>query len=309
MKDVAAQRDERGITIDRVGIRGLHLPVTILQKAGGEARVVGYFDATVELPHYERGTHMSRFVEILGAWSKSRVSQEEMQEALSQLRSAFHAPAAYLSMSFKYFLDKLTPVSHLPCQLDYDCRFDAKMVAAGTKGGPGAGPQDRPDGEFSFAVEVRVPVLTVCPCSLEIACTGAHSQRATVTVRAGMSVGVMVWLEDLIPLIEQQGSYEVFPVLKREDEKHVTERSFENPKFVEDVARDTVLALQTLPGIEWYEVVCESNESIHNHNAYAYATGGVPRGSLGGLAEGSRGPGGSPGGLAEGRGGGAWSLR
>jgi GTP cyclohydrolase I len=287
MKDVAAQRDERGITIDRVGIRGLHLPVTIRQKAGGEARVVGHFDATVELPHYERGTHMSRFVEILSAWSKSRVSQAEMHEALVQLRSAFDAPAAYLSMSFKYFLDKLTPVSNLPCQLDYDCRFDAKMVAAG--------PKDGPDGEFGFAVEVHVPVLTVCPCSLEIACNGAHSQRATVTVRVGMKVGVIVWLEDLIPLIERQGSYEVFPVLKREDEKHVTERSFENPKFVEDVARDTVLALQTLPGVEWYEVICESNESIHNHNAYAYARGG--------------GPGGSPGGPAEGRGGGAWSLR
>jgi GTP cyclohydrolase I len=258
MKDVAAQRDDRGITIDRVGIRGLHLPVTIRQKAGGEARVVGFFDATVELPHYERGTHMSRFVEILSAWSKSRVSQVEMHEALIQLRSAFDARAAYMSMAFKYFLEKVTPVSRLACQLDYDCRFDAKLV----------------DGEFAFVVEVHVPVLTVCPCSLEIACTGAHSQRATVSVRVGSRVGVIVWLEDLIPLIECQASYEVFPILKREDEKHVTERSFENPKFVEDVVRDTVLALQSLPAVEWYEVVCESNESIHNHNAYAYARGG-----------------------------------
>lgn len=258
MRDLAAEGDQRGITLDRVGIRDLHLPVRILQKAGGEARVVGVFDATVELPHHERGTHMSRFVEVLGPWSKKRISQTEMREILAELVRVFDAPAAYLSMGFKYFLDKITPVSRLPCQLDYDCWFDAKMVRE----------------EFCFAVEVQVPVMTVCPCSLEISEEGAHSQRAVVRAAVGTEVGVVVWLEDLIPLLERQGSYEVFPVLKREDEKHVTEQAFANPKFVEDVVRDSVLALQRLPGVKWYEVTCVSLESIHNHNAYAYASGG-----------------------------------
>ena len=258
MRDVAAERDQRGITIDRVGIRDLHLPVRIRQKRGGAARVVGVFDATVELPHYERGTHMSRFVAILLRWSKRQVSQHEMEKMLQELKSAFDARAAYLSLRFKYFLDKLTPVSEIACQLDYDCRFDAKIV----------------DETFSFALEVQVPVLTVCPCSLEIADVGAHSQRGIVRVRIGTASGVIVWLEDLIPLIEQQGSYQVFPILKREDEKHVTEQAFANPKFVEDVVRDTVLALKQLEGVQWYQVSCEAHESIHNHNAYAYAEGG-----------------------------------
>lgn len=258
MRDVACERDYRGITIDRVGIRDLHLPVRIRQKRGGEARVVGVFDATVELPHYERGTHMSRFVAVLLKWSKRVVSQAEMQEILNELSDIFRARAAYLSLAFKYFLDKVTPATGLPCQLDYNCRFDAKIV----------------DGDFAFALEVEVPVLTVCPCSLEISDQGAHSQRAIVAVRLGTQPDYIFWLEDLIPLIEKQGSYEVFPILKREDEKVVTERAFANAKFVEDVVRDTVLAVRDTPGVLWYQVWCESLESIHNHNAYAYAEGG-----------------------------------
>lgn len=258
MRDVAAERDSRGITIDRVGIRDLHLPVRIRQKSGGAARVVGVFDATVELPHTERGTHMSRFVAVLLQWSKREVSQREMEEMLRDLQSAFAARAAYLSLRFKYFLDKKTPVSGLACQLDYDCRFEAKLVAD----------------EFDFALEVHVPVLTVCPCSMEVSSVGAHSQRAIVCARIGTAPNVILWLEDLIPLVERQGSCEVFPILKREDEKYVTEHAFANPKFVEDVVRDTVIALRALPGVKWYRVSCEAQESIHNHNAYAYAQGG-----------------------------------
>ena len=259
MRDVASERDQRGITIDRVGIRDLHLPVRIRQKRGGEARVVGVFEAAVELPHYERGTHMSRFVEILSRWSKRRVSQVEMRDMLSDLRQAFKARAAYVSVRFKYFLDKVTPVSREPCQLDYECAFDAKSVGE----------------EFHFALEVRVPVMTVCPCSLEICDRGAHSQRAMLTVRLGTKPGVIIWLEDLIRLAEAQGSMEIFPLLKREDEKFVVDSAFDNPKFVEDVVRDTVIALRELQGVLWYEVVCESIEAIHNHVAYAYAAGGA----------------------------------
>jgi GTP cyclohydrolase I len=258
MRDVASERDDRGITINQVGIRDLHLPVRIRQKNGGAARIVGVFDATVELPHYERGTHMSRTVAVLLKWSKRQVSQHEMEDMLRELQQVFSARAAFLSIRFKYFLDKKTPVSGLDCQLDYDCRFDAKIAGE----------------EFAFALEVEVPVLTVCPCSLQITQTGAHSQRGVVRVRLGASPGVVVWLEDLIPLVEEQGSSGVCPILKREDEKYVVERAFANPKFVEDVVRDTVIAVRSLPGVAWYEVACETYESIHNHNAYAYAAGG-----------------------------------
>ncbi|MBC7288025.1 MAG: GTP cyclohydrolase I FolE2, partial [Armatimonadetes bacterium] len=143
MRDVASERDDRGITIDRVGIRDLHLPVRIRQKTGNEARVVGVFDATVELPHYERGTHMSRFVEVLMKWSKRAVSQTEMKTMLGELTAVFQARAAYVSLGFKYFLGKTTPASGIQCQLDYECQFDAKMLGS----------------EFAFAVEVEVPVL------------------------------------------------------------------------------------------------------------------------------------------------------
>lgn len=188
----------------------------------------------------------------------------EMEGILREYQSIFSARAAHVSVRFKYFLDKQTPVSGLACQLDYDCRFDATIV----------------DEDFAFALEVEVPVLTVCPCSLEIAEAGAHSQRGIVCVRIGATAGVIIWLEDLIPLVERQGSSEIFPILKREDEKYVTEHAFANPKFVEDVVRDTVLAIRDLPGVGWYQVSCETYESIHNHNAYAYAEGGGDAWSL-----------------------------
>ncbi len=259
LSDVAAQPDQRGVTIDRVGVRDLHLPVRIRQKSGGEARVVGVFDATVELPHYERGTHMSRFVEVLSRWSKKRVSQAEMREMLEDLRRSFDARAAYLSLRFKYFLDKRTPRSGLACQLDYDCGFDAKII----------------EGKFAFAIEVHVPVMTVCPCSLEICGGRAHSQRAMVSVRLGTEESKIVWLEDVIRVVEKQGSAEIYPLLKRQDEKFVVESAFANAKFVEDVVRDTVLAVREMEGVVWWQVECRAIESIHNHTAYAWAAGGA----------------------------------
>jgi GTP cyclohydrolase I len=255
MRDVASERDERGITIQRVGVRGIHLPVMIREKSGGLARVVGQFDASVELPHYERGTHMSRFVEILAKWSKKAVAIHEFEDILREIQTTFGARAATLSLSFKYFLDKCTPVSREPCQLDYDCRFDGSI---------------RED-DYTFTVGATVPIITLCPCSKEISERGAHSQRAELSVRLRTRAGHIIWLEDLIPLLEQQGSYGIFPMLKRRDEKAVTEGSFDNPKFVEDVVRDTILALRSLDGAVSFSAECQSFESIHNHNAYAYA--------------------------------------
>lgn len=258
MRDVASESDDRGITIQRVGVRDLHLPVMIREKSGRNARVLGQFDAGVELPKSERGTHMSRFVEILARWSKKSVSMVEMREMLEEILQAFGSPAAQVSLSFKYFLEKQAPVSGIASPLDYDCRFEARLE----------------DGRYTFVLVVRVPILTLCPCSREISDRGAHSQRAILTARLECEPGHIIWLEDLIPLLEAQGSCGIYPLLKRTDEKHVTEGSYDNPKFVEDVVRDTILALRQLRGTRGFSAECESMESIHNHVAYAYAEGG-----------------------------------
>jgi len=255
MRDVAAESDSRGVELAQVGIKDLHLPVMIREKHGGMARLLGQVDASVALPHSERGTHMSRFVEILNQWSRKVVSSADLEDILRELRQAFGASRARVSLRFKYFLRKAAPVSGTVSQLDYDCEFAGELS----------------NGDYRFTLGVAVPVLTLCPCSKEISDRGAHSQRAILSVRLRSQPGVMVWLEDLIPLLEAQGSCEIFPVLKRPDEKAITEYSYDHPKFVEDVVRDTVLALAPVPGVTWYAVECDSHESIHNHIAYAYA--------------------------------------
>ncbi len=256
MRDVASERDDRGITIQRVGVRDIHLPVMIRQKGGGHARVVGVFEASVELPHHERGTHMSRFVEVLSRWSRRAVAMPEMREMLTEIAERFDAWAAHLRLGFTYFLSKRSPATGLDCQLDYECSFAASRVA----------------GEFDFLLGAQVPVITACPCSREISRWGAHTQRAMIRVQMRTHGDALVWLEDLIPLLEEQGSAQVYPMLKRADEKLVTEHSYQNPKFVEDVVRDSVVALAALPEVAWFSVECESFESIHNHSAYACTT-------------------------------------
>lgn len=255
MKDVASEPDDRGITIDRVGIRDLHLPVRIMEKDGGHARLLGQVEASVELPHIRRGTHMSRFVEILSTWSKQSVSMTEMEATLRHMLEEFSAPAARVLLKFKYFLPKSAPASGQSSELDYDCRFEGSLA------------QDR----FRFLLGAAVPIITLCPCSKEISDRGAHSQRALLSVRVNCQAGVILWLEDLIPLLEQQGSCEIYPLLKRTDEKMVTESAYDNPKFVEDVVRDTIVTLKKHPSVLGASAECESFESIHNHAAYAYA--------------------------------------
>ncbi|NPV46422.1 MAG: GTP cyclohydrolase I FolE2 [Armatimonadetes bacterium] len=255
MRDVASEGDARGIQIQRVGVRDLALPIMVREKSGRLAHLLGTFDASVELPHTERGTHMSRFVSILSRWSKKAVSAVEMEQMVREMAQAFDAPAVHLSLSFRYFLEKCTPATGQLCQTDYVCRFDARIN----------------QGEYNFELGVRVPIMTVCPCSKEISDEGAHSQRALLTVNLRALPGVIIWLEDLIPLLEKQGSCDLYPLLKRADEKWVTETAFAHPKFVEDVVRDTVLALRGVAGVVWFSAECEAQESIHNHVAYAYA--------------------------------------
>jgi len=258
MRDVASEADKRGITIDQVGVRDIHLPVMIREKDGGMARVLGQFDVSVELPQHERGTHMSRFVEILSRWSKKAVATDEIRQMLEEICAAFDTQAAQLSLRFKYFLPKHAPASGLPSQLDYDCLFAGQMCG----------------GDYTFTLGVTVPIMTLCPCSKEISDRGAHSQRAELTVRLRSADGFIIWLEDLVPLLEAQGSSEVFPILKRADEKLISSQAYDNTKFVEVVVRDTVLRVRHFIAVAWFSVECNSYESIHNHLAYAYAEGG-----------------------------------
>jgi GTP cyclohydrolase I len=255
MRDIASEGDSRGVLLDRVGIRDFHLPVMIREKSGRLGHMLGQFDASVQLPETERGTHMSRFVQVLTCWSRKAVSMTEMEQIVREMADLFKAPAVQLVLQFRYFLPKVAPVTGEPGCMDYLCRFTARLE------------KDR----YDFLLGVTVPVLTVCPCSKEISDEGAHSQRATLTVQLRSAPGALIWLEDLIPLLETQGSCPVYPLLKRADEKFVTESSFANPKFVEDVVRDTIIALRQLPGAVWFSAECESLESIHNHVAYAYA--------------------------------------
>ena len=258
MPDVASQVDHRGITIHKVGVREIHLPIRIRQKAGGYARVLGRIDVSVELAEYKRGTHMSRFVEVLHRWARQPVTSAVVGDILSEIARVFGARRAELVLHFKYFLDKRAPASGIVSSLDYDCEFHGTIE----------------DGQYVFTLGVTVPVMTLCPCSKEISLRNAHSQRAEVKVHLRTAPGHIAWIEDLIPLIEAQGSSGLFPILKRADEKAVTESAYDHPKFVEDVVRDTILALRTLESAEWYSAECVSFESIQNHDAYAFAAEG-----------------------------------
>jgi GTP cyclohydrolase I len=254
VKDVAGSLDTRGITVQRVGVKDVHLPVRVRRKGAGFDGVLARIDLAVELPHQFRGTHMSRFVDILFQWSQQPISKPDLKEMLQEARDRLGARQARIEVSFKYFVTKQAPVSSSESALDYDCSFEGVLD----------------DHDYTFTLGVEVPVTILCPCSKEISDYGAHNQRAVIKARLRYRSEVMVWIEDLVVMLEQQGSAEIYPLLKREDEKAVTETAYEHPKFVEDVVRDVVAALRADPRVTWFQVSCESLESIHNHTVYAF---------------------------------------
>lgn len=254
MTDVAAGRDDRGVTIQRVGVKDVHLPAQIRRKEGGYDSVVAHVSLSAELPHQFRGTHMSRFLEVLFRWSQRPVASPDIRAMLHEVRERLQAPSAHILMRFKYFLPKRAPVSGAESYLDYNCEFDGSLSAQG----------------YVFTLGVEVPVTCLCPCSREISTQGAHNQRGMLRVRVRYAPEQMIWIEDLVAELERHGSAQIYPLLKREDEKYVTEQAYGNPKFVEDVVRDVVVALRGDSRITWFEVECESYESIHNHSVYAY---------------------------------------
>lgn len=260
IKDVQNSCDKRGIAIQKVGVSDVHLPFLIKTKSGSFQSVLAKIKLAVDLPQEFKGTHMSRFIEILSDWSQKPVSYREIGYMLTDTIDRLQAKRAHIDINFKYFIEKTAPVSGLKSMLDYDCVFSANL----TRGE-----------HLDFMFGITVPFTSLCPCSKEISQYGAHNQRGIMRVKIKQHPGNFIWIEDLAEIMEKQGSCQVYPLLKRGDEKYVTEKAYENPKFVEDVLRDLVLTLRKIDGVQWFEVECENYESIHNHSAYAAHTESV----------------------------------
>jgi GTP cyclohydrolase I len=250
LKDTQNEPDHRNIAIDRVGVKNLRYPMRIRDKAHAEQHTIASVALTVDLPERFKGTHMSRFVEALNACG-SELHIDRVRGLLEMLTERLHAECAHVDFAFPYFMEKAAPVSGIKGLIDYNVRFNATLK----------------QGVFDFVTTVIVPVATLCPCSKSISERGAHNQRGEVTFAVRSTQPV--WLEDLIQLVEQSASCELYSVLKRPDEKAVTERAYDNPVFVEDLVRNIAVRANREESIVWYKVEAENFESIHNHNAYA----------------------------------------
>jgi GTP cyclohydrolase I len=250
LHDKQSERDTRELRIDKVGVRGLRFPIQVRDKARSIQNTVATIGMFVDLPKDFKGTHMSRFVEVLNAHGSS-IHVENINEILRELQTKLNAATSHLEIEFPYFMSKRSPVSRRDSLMDYTARFDAAACGA----------------EIDFVLTVKANVTTLCPCSKAIAKYGAHNQRGEVTV--SVRSRKIVWIEDLIAMIEKSASSELYALLKRQDEKAVTEHAYENPVFVEDLVRNVALRLNADKRVGWYKVEAENFESIHNHNAYA----------------------------------------
>jgi GTP cyclohydrolase I len=250
IEDVQGRADTRRIPIDRVGIKEIFHPVRVKDRSGGEQHTIANFSMYVHLPHNFKGTHMSRFVEILNEHERE-ISVESFNDMLAEMTTRLDSGGGHLEMSFPYFVMKKAPVSGVQSLLDYRATLAAELK----------------DGRVQTWLKVLVPVTSLCPCSKQISDHGAHNQRSHLTITA--RIREHVWLEELIDVAEQEGSCELFGILKRPDEKWVTERAYENPKFVEDIVRDVATRLNADERIRSYVIEAENFESIHNHSAYA----------------------------------------
>jgi GTP cyclohydrolase I len=250
LPDVQNQKDHRNIPIEKVGINSLRYPLTVLDKQNKKQNTVASINMYVNLPRRFRGTHMSRFVEILNEY-RGLINVSNVGEILSKTRSRLNASSAHIEITFSYFIDKPAPISKVKSLMEYKCRFIASQNT-----------------ESDFILEVDVPVTTLCPCSKEISEHNAHNQRSFVKAQVRWAKD-LVWIEDLVELIENCASSPVYSLLKREDEKYITEHAYDRPVFVEDLVREVARALIKEDNITWFRVESENFESIHNHNAYA----------------------------------------
>jgi len=249
--DVQSSQDTRKIPIDKVGIKAIKHPIRIKERNGGEQHTIAEFNMYVDLPHNFKGTHMSRFVQILNEHERE-ISVDTFRLMLSEMTERLEAQSGHIEMNFPYFINKAAPVTGVKSLMDYDLTFIGEIH----------------NGHPTTYVKVVVPVTSLCPCSKKISDRGAHNQRSHITITARLKK--FIWIEELIDLVENEASCELYGLLKRPDEKHVTERAYDNPKFVEDTVRDIAARLNAEDRISAYTLEAENFESIHNHSAYAY---------------------------------------
>jgi GTP cyclohydrolase I len=250
MKDVQKLRPDNPLSIEKVGVKGISYPIVVSDRKRGTQHTVASINLYVDLPREFKGTHMSRFIEVLNEY-KEEIHIKNFEHILNEIKRTLEAKNAHMEIEFPYFMEKQAPVTGSVGLMEYRCTL---MGMVGSR--------------REFTVGVQVPVQTLCPCSKEISECGAHNQRGIVSVKVRYER--FFWIEDLIELIEQCGSSPVYPVLKRPDEKYVTEAAYANPKFVEDVVRQAAALLSKRSEFSWFSVEAENIESIHNHSAYAY---------------------------------------
>ncbi len=254
LKDIQNQSDIRGIDIQKVGVNGVEVPLIIERKNAQSQVVSAKARLSVTLPHDYRGTHMSRFIEILSDYSNRNLLGVDIKGLLIDVKEKLNSQSAHVKFEFKYFINKKAPVSGMEFPVGYDCSFQGDLTGE----------------DYKFILGVKVPVTTLCPCSKEISKYSAHNQRTMVKVKVSYDENDIIWIEDLVEKIEECGSSPVYSILKRCDEKYVTESAYENPKFVEDVLRDVISFLRKDDKVKFYEAEVEAQESIHNHNAWAW---------------------------------------
>jgi len=248
--DIQGSVDTRRLAINKVGIKDIRHPILVKDRSDGVQHTIASFNMFVYLPHQFKGTHMSRFVKILNDHEKE-ISVSSFRDMLAEMAGMLEADSGNVEMNFPYFVNKKAPISGVESLLDYDVTLIGEI--------------DK--GVTSTRVKVQVPVTSLCPCSKSISDYGAHNQRSHVTVDARTSG--FIWIEEIIDIVEKQASCELYGLLKRPDEKYVTERAYDNPKFVEDMVRDIAVELNKDERIRQYVLESENFESIHNHSAYA----------------------------------------
>lgn len=254
MKDIQKQQDDRNITVDEVGVSGIRYPINVKDRLNGLQSTISDITMSVELLPEFKGTHMSRFLEILND-VRGEITMANIPLILNDMRKKLESPKSFMEMKFPYFIEKEAPVSKSKSMFKIDVVFSG--YSSFNYGN-------------SFILGIKVPVTTLCPCSKEISEYGAHNQRSYVTIY--ISSESFLWVEELVKIIEDSSSSAIYPLLKRPDEKYVTEKAYENPAFAEDLVRNVTLKLNKLQGIKWFKIKTLHLESIHTHNAFAVVT-------------------------------------
>ncbi|MBF0454687.1 MAG: GTP cyclohydrolase I FolE2 [Magnetococcales bacterium] len=255
LTDVQSQQDSRRLDIDRVGVKDIRYPIIVRDRSRGQQHTIASINMYVKLPHLFKGTHMSRFLEVIAEYDEA-ISITSLPNLLEKIQSRLDAEEAHIELAFPYFIRKVAPVSKASALMDYQVEFMGVL-----------------DGDdYRMTMKVMVPVTSLCPCSKEISDFGAHNQRSHVTV--SLQFNKFVWVEEIIDMVEKNASCQLYAILKRPDEKFVTEEAYKNPKFVEDMVRSVAADLEKDSRVSWFKVESENFESIHNHSAYALIEGG-----------------------------------